>query len=212
MKKIKNVQDVTKETTKSEPSPEPVQVASKEEAPTTDNKEGTQPVEALIEIPQIDEDTKRMLQKAGFSWDSITNAFTKINVWAEKVESTQKALTEAIKGVSNEGIAEALNKKLQAGAEKQRAELAEKMKNVPQGAGQGEKSGLGLGDILKVLSGGGGSENPMQAKLMQFSEKVLDNALSKMTQPDRFAQYFEDEIAKAKAKVMAEAIMKAGAA
>ena len=187
-------------------------MASKEEAPTTDNKEGTQPVEALIEIPQIDEDTKRMLQKAGFSWDSITNAFTKINVWAEKVESTQKALTEAIKGVSNEGIAEALNKKLQAGAEKQRAELAEKMKNVPQDAGQGEKSGLGLGDILKVLSGGGGSENPMQAKLMQFSEKVLDNALAKMTQPDRFTQYFEDEIAKAKAKVMAEAIMKAGAA
>jgi len=206
----KVVQNVTEQKPKSGPSPEPVQVASKEEAPTTDNKEAAQPVEALIEIPQIDEDTKRMLQKAGFSWDSITNAFTKINVWAEKVESTQKALTEAIKGVSNEGIAEALNKKLQAGAEKQRAELAERMKNVPQNAGQGEK--LGIGDILKALSGGGGSENPMQAKLMQFSEKVLDNALAKMTQPDRFAQYFEDEIAKAKAKVMAEAIMKAGAA
>jgi len=131
-------------------------------------------VEALIEIPQIDEDTKRMLQKAGFSWDSITNAFTKINVWAEKVESTQKALTEAIKGVSNEGIAEALNKKLQAGAEKQRAELAEKMKNVPQDAGQGEKSGLGLGDILKVLgSGGGGGDD-------EFSKMAKSYALESM--------------------------------
>ena len=172
MKKIKNVQDVTKETTKSEPSPEPVQVASKEEAPTASNKEGTQPVEALIEIPQIDEDTKRMLQKAGFSWDSITNAFTKINVWAEKVESNQKAFADAIKGVSNEGIAEALNKKLQAGAEKQRAELAEKMKNVPQGASQGEK--LGIGDILKVLSGGGGGGDD------EFSKMAKSYALESM--------------------------------
>jgi len=172
--KKKIVQNAEEQKPKSEPSPEPVQVASKEEAPTTDNKEAAQPVEALIEIPQIDEDTKKMLQKAGFSWDSITNAFTKINVWAEKVESTQKALTEAIKGVSNEGIAEALNKKLQAGAEKQRAELAERMKNVPQNAGQGEKSGLGLGDILKVLgSGGGGGDD-------EFSKMAKSYALESM--------------------------------
>jgi hypothetical protein len=201
LKKIKNVQDVTKETTKSEPSPEPVQVASKEEAPTTDNKEGTQPVEALIEIPQIDEDTKKMLQKAGFSWDSITNAFTKINVWAEKVESTQKALTEAIKGVSNEGIAEALNKKLQAGAEKQRAELAEKMKNVPQDAGQGEK--LGIGDILKFLGKGDGGSNPFQEKMNKVMDAALDKVLEKINNPSRFEQLLDEEIAKTKIKAIA---------
>ena len=171
----KVVQNVTEQKPKSESSPELVQVASKEEAPTTDNKEGTQPVEALIEIPQIDEDTKKMLQKAGFSWDSITNAFTKINVWAEKVESTQKALTEAIKGVSNEGIAEALNKKLQAGAEKQRAELAERMKNVPQGpTGAAGGAGIGIGDILKLLSSGGGGGDD------EFSKMAKNYALESM--------------------------------
>ena len=177
----KVVQNVTEQKPKSEPSPELVQVASKEEAPTTDNKEGTQPVEALIEIPQIDEDTKKMLQKAGFSWDSITNAFTKINVWAEKVESTQKALTDAIKGVSNEGIAEALNKKLQAGAEKQRAELAEKMKNVPQDAGKG--GGIGLGDLFQLLKGdkgGGDDEFSKMAKTYALESMSLGNTFQKV--------------------------------
>ncbi|MCJ7422764.1 hypothetical protein MUP01_00640 [Candidatus Bathyarchaeota archaeon] len=207
------VQDATEPKPKNEPSPEPAQVVSKEEALTNGDKEAAQPVEALIEIPQIDEDTKRMLQKAGFSWDSITNAFTKINAWAAKVDHNEKALADAIKGVSNEGIAEALNQKLQAGAAKQRAELTEKMKDVPQGAAQGGGGILEYAKIAREMGiiGGGASENPLQQKLLTFSEKVLDNALNKMTQPDRFTQYFEDEIAKAKAKVMAEVVMKAGA-
>jgi hypothetical protein len=64
---------------------------------------------------------------------------------------------------------------------------------------------MGLISQFAPLLMGGGS-NPMQDKINELSVKLLDNALQKITQPDSFSKFFEEEVARAKAKAMAAAI------
>jgi len=164
LKKIKNVQDVTKETTKSEPSPVAGEIVAQKPTQTIDAANAVPTVESVL--AKIDPNKLKMAAEMGIPLDDIL-AIVKYQ------QNTLKALVEAMtKLPTNEGIAEELNRKLMANAEKNRAELTEKMKNQPQDAGKG--GGIGLGDILKVLgSGGGGGDD-------EFSKMAKSYALESM--------------------------------
>lgn len=172
--KKKVVQNAEEQKPKSETSPSPVagEIVAQKSIQAVDAADAVPTVESVL--AKIDPNKLKMAAEMGVPLDDIL-AIVKYQ------QNTLKALVEAMtKLPTNEGIAEELNRKLQANAEKQRAELAEKMKNVPQGAAQGAGSGIGLGDILKVLnSGGGGGDD-------EFSKMAKTYALESMSLGNTF--------------------------
>lgn len=176
MRKKKSVQNAEQQKSEKfkEPKPKPdnVEVVSKEEAPTASPKE----VSKLIEIPQIDEDTKKMLLKAGLSWDSVTQAFEKVNVWAESVDARFNVILE--KMPTEKGIAEELVKR----SMEERQKLAQAAPPVSTGNARAAAP-QDLGGLLQLIGPllGGGGSSEMQDKIMNMAIESmgLGNALVK---------------------------------
>lgn len=77
-----------------------------------------------------------------------------------------------------------------------------------------ERQSQGGGDEVKMLlkmlegEGGGRTSNPVQEKMNKLTDAILDKAIEGVTNPksSKFEEYFEEELAKAKAKTMARAL------
>lgn len=94
--------------------------------------------------------------------------------------------------------------------EARQKQTAEAGQNPSAPTGQGGAAGI----IMQLLNSPlapmllGGGSNPMQEKLNALSEKLLTSALERSLKPSQFEQFFEEEIAKAKAKAMARSVLK----
>ena len=164
-----------------EPKPDGqhVEVAQKEEAANVDNKEAAQSIGKLIDIPKIDEDTKKMLAKAGFSWESIEQGFERINLWAEGVEKKFQLIFQNMP--TEKGIADQITKNLVERAEKDRAEAQK------TGQTQGQPN-IGADMTTKLLlqvlagggSGGGDDEFAKMAKQYALESMSLGNTFQKV--------------------------------
>jgi len=155
-----------------EPKPDGqhVEVAQKEEAANVDNKEAAQSIGKLIDIPKIDEDTKKMLAKAGFSWESIEQGFERINLWAEGVEKKFQLIFQNMP--TEKGIADQITKNLVERAEAQKTGQAQGQPNI--GADMTTKL------LLQVLAGGGSGGDD------EFSKMAKQYALESMSLGNTF--------------------------
>jgi len=160
-----------------EPKPDGqhVEVAQKEEAANVDNKEATQSIGKLIDIPKIDEDTKKMLAKAGFSWEGIEQGFERINLWAEGVEKKFQLIFQNMP--TEKGIADQITKNLVQRAEEQKAQV----QNQSQQSGGAD---LTTKLLLQALAGGGGGggddEFSKMAKQYALESMSLGNTFQKV--------------------------------
>ena len=156
-----------------EPKPDGqhVEVAQKEEAANVDNKEAAQSIGKLIDIPKIDEDTKKMLAKAGFSWEGIEQGFERINLWAEGVEKKFQLIFQNMP--TEKGIADQITKNLVQRAEEQKAQV----QNQPQQSGGAD---LTTKLLLQTLAGGGGGGDD------EFSKMAKQYALESMSLGNTF--------------------------
>jgi hypothetical protein len=131
---------------------------------------------------------------------------------AELLQSQIQIMGEAIqKGMpTEEGIAKKMMEQLKNEREKAiaNAQAQQNTQNQPQAPQQ--QSGGSEIDILKRLldEGGGGASNPVQEKMNKLTDAILDKAIEGVTNPksSKFEEYFEEELAKAKAKTMAKAL------
>jgi hypothetical protein len=174
--KKKVVQNVTEPKPKSESSPVAGEIVAQKPTQTPDAANAVPTVESVL--AKIDPSKLKMAAEMGIPLDDIL-AIVKYQ------QNTLKALVEAMtKLPTNEGIAEELNRKLQANAEKQKAELMEKMKDQPQGqTGTARGAGVGIGDLLQLLKGGeggGDDEFSKMAKGYALEAMGLGNALQKV--------------------------------
>ena len=172
----KVVPNVTEQKPKSEPSPVAGEIVAKKPTQTIDAANAVPTVESVL--AKIDPNKLKMAAEMGIPLDDIL-AIVKYQ------QNTLKALVEAMtKLPTNEGIAEELNRKLQANAEKNRAELVEKMKDQPQGpTGAAKGAGVGIGDILQLLKGGeggGDDEFSKMAKTYALESMSLGNTFQKV--------------------------------
>lgn len=86
-----------------------------------------------------------------------------------------------------------------------KAEEAKKSGVQPVSQGANPLSSIQqLAPILQMF--GGATSNPMQEKINELSARLLEKAFEKIAQPSKFEQFFEEEIAKSKAKAMAAAV------
>jgi hypothetical protein len=86
-------------------------------------------------------------------------------------------------------------------------DVAARQSQNPQGQPQAQ-GGLDISQIIGLIEKyGGGGSNPMQDKINELSIKILDNALAKATTPSKFEAFFEEELARSKAKAMAVAAL-----
>lgn len=174
--KKKVVQNAEEQKPTSEPSPVTGEIVAKKPTQTIDAANAVPTVESVL--AKIDPNKLKMAAEMGIPLDDIL-AIVKYQ------QNTLKALVEAMtKLPTNEGIAEELNRKLQANAEKNRAELMEKMKDQPQGpTGAAKGSGVGIGDILQLLKsgeGGGDDEFSKMAKSYALESMGLGNMFQKV--------------------------------
>jgi hypothetical protein len=163
--KKKVVQNAEEQKPKSEPSPVTGEIVAQKPTQAVNPQDDVPTVESVL--AKIDPNKLKMAAEMGIPLDDIL-AIVKYQ------QNTLKALVEAMtKLPTNEGIAEELNRKLQANAEKNRAELVEKMKNPPQGGGKADAGSLG--EILAFLKGGegGGGDD-------EFSKMAKSYALESM--------------------------------
>ncbi len=77
-------------------------------------------------------------------------------------------------------------------------------------AGSNPADNTGLGKIIGALIQGGGGDNPLQAKMNTFVDRVLDDAISRVGQTSPFEKAFEDEMTKLKAKGLAKLVVGEG--
>jgi len=165
--KKKIAQNVTEQKPTSESSPVAGEIVAQKPTQTPDAANDVPTVESVL--AKIDPNKLKMAAEMGIPLDDIL-AIVKYQ------QNTLKALVEAMtKLPTNEGIAEELNRKLQANAEKNRAEMTAKMQNQPQGLTVAPKGVGGLSDILALLkegSGGGGDD--------EFSKMAKNYALESM--------------------------------
>ena len=177
-KETKPNQEHKAETVQAEEKPKPtdqhVEVAQTKEAANVDSKEAVESMGKLIEIPKIDEDTKKMLAKAGFSWEGIEQGFERINLWAEGVEKKFGLLFQNMP--TEKGIADQITKNLVERAEKDRAETQKTGQTQGQpnmGADMTTKL------LLQALAGGGGGDD-------EFSKMAKQYALESMSLGNTF--------------------------
>jgi hypothetical protein len=128
-------------------------------------------------------------------------------LWMKGVDAKFNIVGEALQKVPTaKSIADEMMK--QARVERDQAIAA---REGQQGeGGQQQRGGKGDSELIaivdKVLGEGGGASNPVQEKINQLTLKFLDNAIDNMSKPSKFEQFFEEELAKAKAKTMAKAL------
>jgi hypothetical protein len=182
------------------PQPEPAQVAPQKEVVTLDAKEVPQ---KLIEIPPIDEDTKRMLSKAGVNWDSVTQAFERVNIWAESVNAQFKIIFE--KMPTEKGIADELIKR----AEEKQKQFAQQQQQAASSGKEGG-GGIGMGDIIKVVDKVMSSEssNPLMNKYM---DALITRNMNEMVESTTFDKIMREYFVKKMSKELGEPLMSAGA-
>jgi len=172
--KKKVVQNAEEQKPKSEPSPVTGEIVAQKPTQAVNPQDDVPTVESVL--AKIDPNKLKMAAEMGIPLDDIL-AIVKYQ------QNTLKALVEAMtKLPTNEGIAEELNRKLQANAEKNRAELVEKMKDQPQGQ-TGAARGVGIGDILQLLKGGeggGDDEFSKMAKTYALESMSLGNTFQKV--------------------------------
>ena len=147
-----------------------VEVAQTKEAANVDSKEAVESMGKLIEIPKIDEDTKKMLAKAGFSWEGIEQGFERINLWAEGVEKKFQLIFQNMP--TEKGIADQITKNLVERAEAQKTGQAQGQPNI--GADMTTKL------LLQVLAGGGSGGDD------EFSKMAKQYALESMSLGNTF--------------------------
>jgi len=174
--KKKVVQNAEEQKPKSESSPVAGEIVAQKPTQTPDAANAVPTVESVL--AKIDPNKLKMAAEIGIPLDDIL-AIVKYQ------QNTLKALVEAMtKLPTNEGIAEELNRKLQANAEKQRAELVEKMKDQPQGStGAARGSGVGIRDLYQLLKdgeGGGDDEFSKMAKTYALESMSLGNTFQKV--------------------------------
>jgi len=174
--KKKVVQNAEEQKPKSEPSPVTGEIVAQKPTQAVNPQDDVPTVESVL--AKIDPNKLKMAAEMGIPLDDIL-AIVKYQ------QNTLKALVEAMtKLPTNEGIAEELNRKLQANAEKNRAELVEKMKDQPQGqTGAARGTGIGIGDILQLLKGGeggGDDEFSKMAKTYALESMSLGNTFQKV--------------------------------
>jgi hypothetical protein len=132
-------------------------------------------------------------------------------LWGKSVDAKFQMIGQAMQNLPTEdGIANKFIEKMKAEREQALANRAAQSQGgeLPQR----QQSGGGDMSFLKELLGSGDSTpNPIQEKINKVTEQLLDNALAKMTQPSTFEKYFDDELAKAKAKALAAAMIEQGA-
>lgn len=153
----------------------------------------------LLEVPKLTQAQVDAAKAFNVPLDKLFEVLERINVYASTVEQRFNQVEEGFKkvGVFLDKVAPL-------------ADLAEKYKaqqNVPvaqQQPQQPQGDPATLSTILKLLDGGGG--NPVQDKVNKFVDVLLDNAIAKATTPSKFEQYFDEELAKAKAKTLAAAM------
>jgi len=152
------------------PTDQHVEVAQTKEAANVDSKEAVESMGKLIEIPKIDEDTKKMLAKAGFSWEGIEQGFERINLWAESVEKKFGLIFQNMP--TEKGIADQITKNLVERAEAQKTGQAQGQPNI--GADMTTKL------LLQVLAGGGSGGDD------EFSKMAKQYALESMSLGNTF--------------------------
>ena len=203
-KKKKSVPSVMEQKPESveevKPQPEPVQVVTQEAAPTIDAKEVSQ---KLIEIPEIDSDTKRMLAKAGVDWGSITQAFEKVNIWAESVDARFNIILQ--KMPTEKGIADELVKRSMEERQKQAASNPAASSGKEGGGGGG-----GMGQIFNILDKvmGSSSSNPLMDK---YVEALITRNMNEMVESTTFDKIMREYFVKKMSKELGEPLLGAGA-
>jgi hypothetical protein len=127
-------------------------------------------------------------------------------------EAQIQIMGEAIqKGMPTEdGIADKMFARLK--EEREKTIAIQKTQEQPaqnQPQQQQSREGSPEAAILKEIFGGGGSgRNPVTEKMNKLTDAILDKAIEGVTNPrvSKFEEFFEEELAKAKAKTMARAV------
>ena len=182
-----------------------------ENTPTEQPAEQLKPFQ-LIPAFSIPKKAKGMAKAAGIDLEGVENMAPLINNWASSVEERLNANTGLLKQIIEAipNLPEQTIKVLKAEAEKQRAEMMQQRQIQPQPQGQPQSGGgvdmlSMVSQFLPMLTGAG--SNPMQDKINSLAASLLERALDKVTQPDLFTKFFEEEVARAKAKAMAAAVI-----
>jgi hypothetical protein len=116
-------------------------------------------------------------------------------IWAQSVENTQNAIIESLNKLpTNEGIAEELNRKLQANAEAQRTEIAQRPRNASSSDGKTTVSDIIA--FLKESGGGGGGDSAFFADLGKawMSRKLASEDFGEFMSKEMFKRVFPDAI------------------
>jgi hypothetical protein len=117
-------------------------------------------------------------------------------------EKAMEIIAEQMPQKSAEIVVRELNK-VAAERQKQALEQGQTSQALPSGGG----GGFDIGTILKLIGGDQPAANPMQIKATELMNRLLDRAISNITEKSAFERYFEEEIAKAKAKAMAAQVV-----
>ena len=152
------------------------------------------PTPIPLEIPPK---ALKLLQSLGVDLNPILG-------WAQGITMQVQAQGEAIEliGKTIELKLEPLSKL----ADQIEAARANPTPQTPAAPGGSTPVRSELGMVIQGLLQGGG-DNPLQAKMNRFFDRVLDDAISKVGQPSKFEQYYDEEMAKLKAKVLAKSMI-----
>jgi hypothetical protein len=195
---------------------------AKTESPSVDidKKPETKEVSALPEPAFVGIDSvlskvdKGMLEKAealGIPIGALLvyekSQENRVGMLERQIELIGKFIQE--KMPTEDGIANKMVEKLKAEREKALANRPQPPQDQTQGQQQQKQEDGGEIKMLMKLLGLEGNDqmsSPVQAKINDLTVKLLDQAIDNVGKPSRFEQFFEDEIAKAKAKTMARAL------
>lgn len=171
-----SVQNAAEEKPKDEPNPVTAEKVAAEQTQTVDAANAIPTVDGILQ--KIGPKKLQMAAEMGVPLDDILEL-------VRYQENTLKAITESLSNMGNvsaESIAEELKKKLEEGAQKQRAQMTERTTNAPQ-----KEGGSTLHDIIEVaretgaLGGGGGDDDfSKMAKAYALESMSLGNTFQKV--------------------------------
>ena len=128
-----------------------------------------------FDISKVDPEKIKMAEEFGIPVVELAQ-------WAETVEARlvaiQEKMPQQIKTAMNEAIKEAQQRQVEA------------MKNLPTGAGGGDK--VGLGQIIGLLSGGGGGG--MDEEMVRLNKDILRESLTAMRRRSDLTEKLVDAI------------------
>jgi len=189
-KKQKNVQAA--ETQK--PNKEPETAIPAQPEPASQSSVGNAP--SIVELAKgLDEGKVQLAESAGIPIRGILQ-------WAYNMEQTLNALLKNLPATVQENTKKAMQ-----------TFYEQQAQAIPQGtASPTAPQGMGfdIGTIMQLASkalGEGNKPNPLQEKAQTLMNTLLDRAIESVTEKSSFERYFEEEVAKAKAKAMAAQVV-----